>query len=415
MNYKHIIFDLDGTLINTERAVLNSLKETIKDVLNKDYSLSDLKFALGIPGDVVLEKLNIKNKEFAKEIWTTKIKQHYSKIALFPFIEEAVNSIKSQGIKVGILTSKTREEYIQDFLPFNISNLFEISLCIDDYHSPKPSSKGMLDYLKLAKIEPQEALYIGDTIYDYKCATGANVDFGLAVWGCNFFEGIQAKYNFNTPQDIIYDLEIKYENEDRLVKLGKELQFIGQVGETYTKDAFDLDRFKRIRGISAEILSIKSDISIEKVKDLFCNETGFQTPKLDVRGAIIKENKILLVQERNYTWSLPGGWVDVNDSIKTSVIKEVHEEAGLRVVPTKLIAIQDRNVHNSPKYAYGITKAFVLCEVIDGHFIENIETIKSAYFSIEDLPNLAEEKVNKSQIKMCLHAAKNEDWQTLFD
>ena len=142
---------------------------------------------------------------------------------------------------------------------------------------------------------------------------------------------------------------------------------------------------------------------------------GFQTPKLDVRGAIIKENKILLVQERNYTWSLPGGCVAVNDSIKTRVIKEVHEEAGLRVVPTKLIAIQDRNVHNSPKYAYGITKAFVLCEVINGHFIENIETIKSAYFSVEDLPNLAEEKVNKSQIKMCLHAAKNKDWQTLFD
>ena len=88
----------------------------------------------------------------------------------------------------------------------------------------------------------------------------------------------------------------------------KELQFIAQGGLTYSKDVFDIERFERIREIAAEMLSLQSEIPIEKVKNLFCNETGFQTPKLDTRAAIFKDDKILLVKEKNGTWSLPGGW-----------------------------------------------------------------------------------------------------------
>ena len=105
----------------------------------------------------------------------------------------------------------------------------------------------------------------------------------------------------------------------------KELQFIAQGGLTYSKDVFDIERFERIREIAAEMLSLQSGIPIEKVKNLFCNETGFQTPKLDTRAAIFKDDKILLVKEKNGTWSLPGGWVDINQSIKTNTEKEVKE------------------------------------------------------------------------------------------
>lgn len=102
----------------------------------------------------------------------------------------------------------------------------------------------------------------------------------------------------------------------------KELQFIAQGGLTYSKDVFDIERFERIREITAEMLSLQSEIPIEKVKNLFCNETGFQTPKLDTRAAIFKDDKILLVKEKNGTWSLPGGWVDINQSIKTNTEKK---------------------------------------------------------------------------------------------
>lgn len=177
----------------------------------------------------------------------------------------------------------------------------------------------------------------------------------------------------------------------------KELQFLAQTGLTYSKDVFDIERFERIREISAEIISAQSELSLEKVKDLFCNETGFQTPKLDTRAAIFKEDKILLVKERNGTWSLPGGWVDVNQTVKSNTEKEVEEEAGLKVEATRIIAVQDRNMHNVPPYAYNVCKIFVLCEILSGYFQPNIETTESDYFRLEELPLLAEEKNNEEQ------------------
>ncbi len=195
----------------------------------------------------------------------------------------------------------------------------------------------------------------------------------------------------------------------------KELQFIAQAGLTYSKDPFDIERFERIREMSAEILSLQSGVSVEKVKELFCNETGFQTPKLDTRAAIFKEGKVLLVKEKNGTWSLPGGWVDVNRSIKTNTEKEVREEAGLDVKAVRVIAIQDRNLHNIPPYAYNVCKVFMLCEVEGGAFKPNLETVESRYFGLEELPVLAEEKNTAEQIRMCFAASKDKEWQVRFD
>ncbi|MEY8612480.1 NUDIX hydrolase [Parabacteroides segnis] len=195
----------------------------------------------------------------------------------------------------------------------------------------------------------------------------------------------------------------------------KELQFIAQAGLTYSKDAFDIERFERIREISAEIVSRQTGLPLEKVKDLFCNEEGFQTPKLDTRAAIFKDNRILLVKEKNGTWSLPGGWVDVNQTIKSNTIKEVKEEAGLDVEATRIIAVQDRNLHNLPPYAYNVCKVFVLCEAQGGDFQPNIETIESGYFSLDEIPPLAEEKNNKEQIEMCFAAYRDKDWEVQFD
>lgn len=160
----------------------------------------------------------------------------------------------------------------------------------------------------------------------------------------------------------------------------------------------------------------RSGISLEKVKYLFCNETGYQTPKIDTRAVIFKDNKILLTHENNGTWSLPGGWCDVLESVGSNTKKEVKEETGLDVETVKIISIQDRNKHNRPIYAYGVCKVFVLCNVTGGEFTENIETTEIKYFSLDEIPdNLAEEKTNREQIEMCFKAIKDENWQTQFD
>ena len=203
--------------------------------------------------------------------------------------------------------------------------------------------------------------------------------------------------------------------KDKWLEWAIELQSLAQAGLTYGKDIYDKERYERIREISAEILSYKSDIPVDKVKELFCNEIGYQTPKLDTRAAIFEDDKILLVRENNGTWSLPGGWVDVNVSVKENTIKEVKEESGLDVTADKIIAVQDRAKHNLPLYPYGVCKIFVLCSVIGGEFQENIETTEFRYFSKDELPNLATEKNNEEQIKMCFKAYYNKDWTTLFD
>lgn len=194
-----------------------------------------------------------------------------------------------------------------------------------------------------------------------------------------------------------------------------ELQSLAQAGLTYGKDAYDRERYVRIREISAEMMAHMSDLPVETVRDIFCNESGYQTPKLDTRTAIFRDGKILLVHEANGKWSLPGGWCDVNVPVGENTVKEVKEESGLDVVPERIIAIQDRAKHNLPAYAYGVCKVFVQCTVIGGHFEQNLETTGYGYFAEDELPPLAEEKSNEEQVKMCFQAYRAERWDTMFE
>ena len=194
-----------------------------------------------------------------------------------------------------------------------------------------------------------------------------------------------------------------------------ELQSIAQAGLHYGRDRFDLERYQRVRDIAAEMLAERSGIPPEKVRDLLCCESGYQTPKLDTRAAIFQGEKILLVRELDGLWSLPGGWVDAGLSVAESAVKEVLEEAGLTVRAERIIAVQDREKHNQPVYAWKICKIFVLCTLLGGAFVENSETTESGYFSLEDLPPLAEEKNTQEQIALCFEAHCAKQWETQFD
>ena len=206
------------------------------------------------------------------------------------------------------------------------------------------------------------------------------------------------------------------EQNEKWLDWAVELQSLAQAGLFYTKDPFDKERYARIREITAEMLSDKTGVPVEKVKDIFCTDTGYQTPKLDTRSAIFNDRgQILLVQENDGRWSLPGGWVDVNVSVMENAAKEVREEAGLQVKVDRVIAVQDREKHNKPVYAYKVCKIFLHCTVLSGAFQENIETVGSAYFDRTALPPLAEEKNNQEQVQMCFDAHGAAHWETLVD
>lgn len=203
---------------------------------------------------------------------------------------------------------------------------------------------------------------------------------------------------------------------DKLLDWAIEIQSLAQAGLSYTENPYDIERYERLREISAEIMAQKTGEPLEKVKGLFCNESGYQTPKADTRAAVFLGEKILLVKENNGTWSLPGGWCDVNMSAADNAVKEVYEEAGLKVKCEKLIAVQDWRKHNVTNYAYGVIKLFFLCSPSGGSFLKNIETVAAEYFSRDSLPpDLANEKTTREQILMCFDAHGNPDFQTLFD
>lgn len=167
--------------------------------------------------------------------------------------------------------------------------------------------------------------------------------------------------------------------------------------------------------MSAEILSSYTQLPLNAVQDVFCNETGYQTPKVDVRAVIIQDQRILLVQEgSNGLWSLPGGWAEVDHSLAENAVKEVREEAGLTVRAERILAIQDRNRHNLPPMAWGIYKIYVLCQLLGGSFQPNSETLASGFFSLDDLPPLSTNRVTRAQLEMCFEAAGSSG-PALFD
>ena len=192
----------------------------------------------------------------------------------------------------------------------------------------------------------------------------------------------------------------------------KEIQFIAQAGIEYSPDPFDRERFVRLREMAAEMLAAMTELPLEKVRDLFCNETGFQTPKLDSRAAIIREGKILLVQERDGLWAMPGGWVDVDQTIATNLVKETREEAGLAVEVGRLVALHEYSRRNCRRpFPYNIIKAFVLCEPIgEPHLVENPETRAVQWFAPDSLPPLHTGKQTAGQVAMCFAAYADAHW-----
>ena len=232
---------------------------------------------------------------------------------------------------------------------------------------------------------------------------------------------MQTDYDFLDVKDAIFIKRIEdvvKVYEDSVWKnWAQELQFLAQCSLAYSKDKFDRERSKRIREISCEMLSYKYNISPEKVKINFAGEIGYQTPKVENRAAIIRDNEILLVKEKiDGKWALPGGYQDVNRSVRENIIKEASEEAGAVVNPNKIIAVFDYNRHHNVNFPYGMVKIFVLCEYIDHYFKDNTETLDAKFFSLDNLPELSSNRTTIDQIKMCFDCYNNiEDWETIFD
>ncbi|MFD0959313.1 HAD family hydrolase [Paenibacillus chungangensis] len=201
--YKTIIFDVDGTLIDTERAVLGSLRRMLKQEYGLSYEQDDLAFVLGVPGASVLQRLGAPDVAAANERWNEHMKDFKHTMSIFEGVTELLGELYRRNVRMGIVTSKTKSELRDDFIPFGLMEYLSVAVCASDTSLHKPHPEPLQKFLELSGADPCTSIYIGDTIYDYECARSAGIAFGLALWGAKSREGIHEQHALVSPSDVL--------------------------------------------------------------------------------------------------------------------------------------------------------------------------------------------------------------------
>jgi len=178
--------------------------------------------------------------------------------------------------------------------------------------------------------------------------------------------------------------------EREILKISRRIQAIAQTGLHYSENGFDQQRYEELRELSVQLAAQITDAEPDKIRNLFIGETGFQTPKVDIRVVVLNDDKILLVRERSDgRWSMPGGFADVNSSPSEVAVKEVLEETGLSVKVKRLLAVVDTNRHSFPPLEFHFYKIIILCKLISGELHGSHETIEAEFFDLNNLPELS--------------------------
>ncbi|MGE5485499.1 MAG: HAD family hydrolase [Ignavibacteriales bacterium] len=201
--YNCIVFDIDGTLLDTEAALVSSLQRLVLEELNRNLTPSELRFAFGIPGEDTLRRLGVPDLRRSCQKWIEYFNECSHNVRLFDGIQDTLARLFDEGILMGIVTSKTREEFTYSFSPFGLDDYFRVVVCADDTEQHKPCPEPVLKFLELAGVDKSKTMYVGDTAYDAECALGAGVAFGLALWGAGKSEGIPATHVLQNPAQIL--------------------------------------------------------------------------------------------------------------------------------------------------------------------------------------------------------------------
>ena len=205
-------------------------------------------------------------------------------------------------------------------------------------------------------------------------------------------------------------------NLPQWLKWAREIQALCQTGLTYSKSDYETQRYHRLIEIAAEIVQLYTGLEKEPLVKNFLSQPGYATVKVDVRGAVIRNKKILLVQERfDKRWCMPGGWADVGEKPSETVIREVWEESGFIVKPYKVIGVYDANREGIPLSFYHAYKIVFLCEIIGGEARSSEETMAVDFFSFDDLPILSSARTNEKHLDEVVAHLRDHNRMTAFD
>lgn len=201
----------------------------------------------------------------------------------------------------------------------------------------------------------------------------------------------------------------------RNVEWAQRIAAIANTGLYFVKDPYDRDRYQQLLEVAAEMLSGATETAPQTVRALLDHDDGYITPKVDVRGAVFNDGKVLLVQESgDGLWSLPGGWADVGDSPAGAVEREIREESGYQARAAKLMAVDDRNRRNR-RSVFAVYKLFFLCDLIGGEATTSEESLAVDWFAPDELPPLSQGRVTAAQIERWFRHWRQPDLPTEFD
>ena len=191
-------------------------------------------------------------------------------------------------------------------------------------------------------------------------------------------------------------------NQDKMppwLEWAREIQGLCQTGLAFASSDYETQRYTRLNEIAAEIVAGQTNESREALVENFSAQPGYATAKIDVRGAVVRDGKILLVQERrDERWAMPGGWADVGDIPSEMVAREVLEESGFEVVPSKVLAVFDANRGDRPLEFFHAYKIIFFCEITGGEARPSDETMDARFFSFDDLPPLSMQRTNEKHL-----------------
>ncbi|MET7769069.1 NUDIX hydrolase N-terminal domain-containing protein [Nocardia sp. NPDC005366] len=206
--------------------------------------------------------------------------------------------------------------------------------------------------------------------------------------------------------------------EDRIRTAALTLASIANNGLVFATDVFDRQRYEQTNAIAMGLLSMISAGTPSELNEIVSLESGYMTPKVDVRGGVFDEQgRILLIRDRSdQRWTLPGGWCDILEPPSQAIEREVEEESGLVVRATKLVALHDRDVQgHQPVYPYHVYKLFFLCDKISEGQPSPVETMEVGWFDVGELPELSTTRVLASQIHLLHEHWVKGELPTVFD